>query len=376
MIAIMRDGMGVGLAATQLGMLRRLLVFQAGPDSEPTALVNPVVEWLSDDDRPRRGGLPQPAAGLDGRRAPAARAGQRPRRRGRAGRDRGLRPRGAGAPARDRPPRRRADPRPHPRDQRKGALRALREGGSYSPPVEDEDEHAAASFTSRAPTREHGLPRHLGLRRDGPARLAASPHRPQLVVTPPDRPRGGGAGPCHRRSPRRPASWRSTCSRPRTSTTRRRWSGSAPPAGGGGRLRLRPADPRAAALRAADAQRPSLAAAALARGGADRAGDHGRRRPHRRLRDEAHRGARLGPGGPARGDPDRCRGRLRGALREARRARRRAAGQGARPRTPRGGWSSRSRTRTRRPTPRRSTPPSAASTPPGRRPSWPRRCGR
>ena len=31
MIAIMRDGMGVGLAATQVGILRRLLVFQAGP---------------------------------------------------------------------------------------------------------------------------------------------------------------------------------------------------------------------------------------------------------------------------------------------------------------------------------------------------------
>ncbi|HWW67075.1 MAG TPA: peptide deformylase, partial [Solirubrobacterales bacterium] len=49
MISIMRDGMGVGLAATQLGILRRVLVFQAGPDSEPTALVNPEVEWRSDE---------------------------------------------------------------------------------------------------------------------------------------------------------------------------------------------------------------------------------------------------------------------------------------------------------------------------------------
>ena len=47
MIAIMRDGLGVGLAATQLGILRRLLVFQAGPDAEPTALVNPGIEWTS-----------------------------------------------------------------------------------------------------------------------------------------------------------------------------------------------------------------------------------------------------------------------------------------------------------------------------------------
>jgi peptide deformylase len=49
MIAIMRDAMGVGLAATQLGALRRLLVFQAGPDATPTALVNPEIEWRSDD---------------------------------------------------------------------------------------------------------------------------------------------------------------------------------------------------------------------------------------------------------------------------------------------------------------------------------------
>ena len=47
MIAIMRDGMGVGLAATQLGILRRLLVFQAGADAPPTALVNPEIEWRS-----------------------------------------------------------------------------------------------------------------------------------------------------------------------------------------------------------------------------------------------------------------------------------------------------------------------------------------
>src|SRR5258707_2927384 len=49
MFAIMHDGMGVGLAATQLGVLRRLLVVQAGPDGDPTALVNPEIEWLSDE---------------------------------------------------------------------------------------------------------------------------------------------------------------------------------------------------------------------------------------------------------------------------------------------------------------------------------------
>jgi peptide deformylase len=49
MVSIMHDAIGVGLAATQLGVLRRLLVFQAGGDAEPTAIVNPEIEWLSED---------------------------------------------------------------------------------------------------------------------------------------------------------------------------------------------------------------------------------------------------------------------------------------------------------------------------------------
>src|SRR5512133_1037015 len=49
MIAIMRDAIGVGLAATQLGVMHRLLVFQAGPDASPTAVANPQIEWLSDE---------------------------------------------------------------------------------------------------------------------------------------------------------------------------------------------------------------------------------------------------------------------------------------------------------------------------------------
>ncbi|HZJ29326.1 MAG TPA: peptide deformylase, partial [Solirubrobacterales bacterium] len=49
MIELMRDGMGVGLAATQVGALRRLLVFQAGPDAEARALVNPELEWISEE---------------------------------------------------------------------------------------------------------------------------------------------------------------------------------------------------------------------------------------------------------------------------------------------------------------------------------------
>jgi peptide deformylase len=49
MFALMQEAMGIGLAATQLGSMRRMLVFQAGPDSPPRALVNPELEWVSDD---------------------------------------------------------------------------------------------------------------------------------------------------------------------------------------------------------------------------------------------------------------------------------------------------------------------------------------
>lgn len=47
MIAIMRDALGVGLAASQLGVMRRLLVFQAGPDATPRVIANPDLEWAS-----------------------------------------------------------------------------------------------------------------------------------------------------------------------------------------------------------------------------------------------------------------------------------------------------------------------------------------
>jgi peptide deformylase len=49
MVRIMRDSLGIGLAATQLGVIRRMLVFQAGPDCEPRAIVNPEIEWASED---------------------------------------------------------------------------------------------------------------------------------------------------------------------------------------------------------------------------------------------------------------------------------------------------------------------------------------
>jgi peptide deformylase len=42
---LMHDALGIGLAATQLGVLHRVLVYRAHPDDPLTALVNPVIEW-------------------------------------------------------------------------------------------------------------------------------------------------------------------------------------------------------------------------------------------------------------------------------------------------------------------------------------------
>ncbi len=138
MIAIMRDGMGVGLAATQVGILRRLLVFQAGPDSEPTAFVNPEVEWASDEAVvAEEGCLSLPRVSMDVERPLHARF---------SGLDVDGEPmqlEASGLEARvlqheidhldgvlilDRAP----------RAQRKAALRALREGDSYSPPLAEQ----------------------------------------------------------------------------------------------------------------------------------------------------------------------------------------------------------------------------------------------
>ncbi|HLH13877.1 MAG TPA: peptide deformylase [Solirubrobacteraceae bacterium] len=46
---LMHDALGVGLAATQLGVLHRVLVYKAYVDDPLTALVNPVLEWTSDE---------------------------------------------------------------------------------------------------------------------------------------------------------------------------------------------------------------------------------------------------------------------------------------------------------------------------------------
>jgi peptide deformylase len=149
MVAIMRDAMGVGLAATQLGALRRLLVFQAGPDATPTALANPVIEWRSDElATAAEGCLSLPRVIVDVERPLHVRV---------AGADIRGEPiliEASGLEARvlqheidhldgvlilDRTE----------RDQRKGAMRALREGTSYTPFEEDAEDGDAEPEPAR-----------------------------------------------------------------------------------------------------------------------------------------------------------------------------------------------------------------------------------
>ncbi len=46
---LMHDALGIGLAATQLGVLHRVLVYRVHSEEPLTALVNPSLEWSSDE---------------------------------------------------------------------------------------------------------------------------------------------------------------------------------------------------------------------------------------------------------------------------------------------------------------------------------------
>ena len=144
MVGVMRDALGVGLAATQLGVMRRVLVFQAGPDAPPTALLNPAIEWRSEDAAiAEEGCLSLPGVIVDVERPLHVRA---------SGLD------ASGTPMLLEASGLEARVIQHeidhldgvlmidhaPRVQRKGALRALREGTTYSPERETESATAEA----------------------------------------------------------------------------------------------------------------------------------------------------------------------------------------------------------------------------------------
>jgi peptide deformylase len=49
---LMQDALGIGLAATQVGVMHRLLVYRVEPEAPIATLVNPEIEWLSDEKEP------------------------------------------------------------------------------------------------------------------------------------------------------------------------------------------------------------------------------------------------------------------------------------------------------------------------------------
>jgi peptide deformylase len=65
MTRVMQAASGIGLAAPQLGVLQRVLVFQADEDAEPVALVNPrIVSTSEETDTMEEGCLSIDAAGV------------------------------------------------------------------------------------------------------------------------------------------------------------------------------------------------------------------------------------------------------------------------------------------------------------------------
>jgi len=50
MAGLMHDAFGLGLAAPQLGLSQRLLVYRVGVDAPVIALANPELEWSSKDE--------------------------------------------------------------------------------------------------------------------------------------------------------------------------------------------------------------------------------------------------------------------------------------------------------------------------------------
>ena len=66
MAGLMNDALGIGLAAPQLGVSQRLLVYRVGPDAPVVALANPEIEWRSDEaDILEEGCLSLPGVQLD-----------------------------------------------------------------------------------------------------------------------------------------------------------------------------------------------------------------------------------------------------------------------------------------------------------------------
>src|SRR3712207_2345091 len=64
---LMQDALGVGLAAPQIGVSQRVLVYRVGQDAPLVALINPELEWVSkgDEEIAEEGCLSIPGVGVD-----------------------------------------------------------------------------------------------------------------------------------------------------------------------------------------------------------------------------------------------------------------------------------------------------------------------
>jgi peptide deformylase len=63
---LMNDALGVGLAAPQIGLSQRLLVYRVGQEAPLIALVNPEIEWSSrDQEEAEEGCLSIPGVAVD-----------------------------------------------------------------------------------------------------------------------------------------------------------------------------------------------------------------------------------------------------------------------------------------------------------------------
>src|SRR5919201_2707651 len=63
---LMSDALGVGLAAPQIGLSQRLLVYRVGQDAPVIALVNPEIDWRgSDEETMEEGCLSIPGINVD-----------------------------------------------------------------------------------------------------------------------------------------------------------------------------------------------------------------------------------------------------------------------------------------------------------------------
>jgi peptide deformylase len=63
---LMSDSLGIGLAATQLGVMHRVLVYRADPDAPLGVLINPEIEWKGEElETLEEGCLSLPGVGVD-----------------------------------------------------------------------------------------------------------------------------------------------------------------------------------------------------------------------------------------------------------------------------------------------------------------------